>query len=162
MEIQSEKDLLRPMNFSKFRINYLSFISRSYNSKNYFLIIALWTQVIKRAKVRTIWFVVPNQQAIETPGSCDTQVVEIAAGEVLPGAFVSHTESDGNYSNNACQEWNILAGENQVGVIFQSLFHTVQPLYLSLRVMKISNLCFSVNLILSVSVYCPQCWWWRF
>ena len=48
------------------------------------------------------------------------QEVVIAAGEVLEGALVTDTENDGNYSNDACQDWNIMADENQVYVVFQN------------------------------------------
>ena len=50
---------------------------------------------------------------------CDSQEIEIAAGEVLQGAIVTDTEDGGNYPNNACQNWNIIADENQV-YIFSS------------------------------------------
>ena len=49
-------------------------------------------------------------------GGCDESVeeVELAARQFLQGALVSDTESDGNYSNNACQTWNIITEENKV------------------------------------------------
>ena len=53
--------------------------------------------------------------------------VKVGAGGVLEGALVSDTESDGKYPNHACQDWNIMAEENQVQVVFQNnqLFHVV-------------------------------------
>ena len=44
----------------------------------------------------------------------------IAAGEVLEGALVTDTENDGNYPNHACQNWNIVADENQVYLSFRT------------------------------------------
>ena len=65
-----------------------------------------------------------NTQSTEepTPGygemnhGCDesAQEVQIAAGEVLEGAIVTNAESDGYYPNYACQQWNIIASENEV------------------------------------------------
>ena len=46
------------------------------------------------------------------------QEIQIATGQVLPGALVTNTESDGDYPNNACQQWKIIADENQVRSIF--------------------------------------------
>ena len=40
--------------------------------------------------------------------------MRVAAGELLEGAIFTHRESDGNYSNNACQEWKIITDENLV------------------------------------------------
>ena len=40
--------------------------------------------------------------------------VKVAAGEVLEGALVTRTYSDGLYRNRACQEWKIITDENQV------------------------------------------------
>ena len=81
---------------------------------------------------------------------CDTQEVHIAAGEVLEDAIVTNTESDGNYPNNACQEWNIIGDENQVYMI-------------SFKVCTF--LCFIsidnpvvIRSIESVSVYCHLSW----
>ena len=54
----------------------------------------------------------------ETPNSCDAQEVQIAAEQVLQGALITNTENDGNYPNNACQNWNIIANENQVNMLF--------------------------------------------
>ena len=54
----------------------------------------------------------------ETPDSCDEQRTEITAGEVLTGALVIHTGNDGNYPNNACQQWNVITDENQVNIFF--------------------------------------------
>ena len=47
---------------------------------------------------------------------CDdpVQEVRVAAGQVLEGAIVSDTESDGLYPNNACQEWKIITDVNLV------------------------------------------------
>ena len=48
---------------------------------------------------------------------CDditAQELVIVAGEVLRGVLVTDTEYDGHYSNYACQNWNIMADENQV------------------------------------------------
>ena len=42
------------------------------------------------------------------------QEVVVAAGETLEGAIVSDTGSDGNYRNNARQDWNIITDTNQV------------------------------------------------
>ena len=56
-----------------------------------------------------------------TSEDCDDQTAQelvIAAGEVLEGALVTNTE-DGNYPNHACQNWNIMADENQVDFVFQ-------------------------------------------
>ena len=59
----------------------------------------------------------------EEPGDpCDdsiAQEVMIAAGEVIEDALITVTESGGNYSNSACQDWNIMAEENQVQFVFQ-------------------------------------------
>ena len=52
---------------------------------------------------------------------CDVQEVHIATEEVLEGTIVTNTESDGNYPNYACQQWNIIGDENQVCVLCQSL-----------------------------------------
>ena len=48
--------------------------------------------------------------------ACDESVheVQLAEDEVQQGALVTNTQSDGNYPNNACQNWNIIADENQV------------------------------------------------
>ena len=59
----------------------------------------------------------------EMPDNCDAQEVEITEGQVIPGALVIHTGSDGNYSNNACQHWNIIADENQVYVLLSNLIN---------------------------------------
>ena len=70
-------------------------------------------------------------ESAEEYSDCDDSVheVPIAAGEVLEGAIVTNTESDGNYSNNACQQWNIIAGENEVHMLFFFvLFQYRQPL----------------------------------
>ena len=45
---------------------------------------------------------------------CDPQEVVISAWEVQQGALVTDTGNDGNYINHACQNWNIIADENQV------------------------------------------------
>ena len=47
-------------------------------------------------------------------GGCDTQDLQIGAEQVLEDAIVTNTENDGNYPNNECQHWNIIADENQV------------------------------------------------
>ena len=54
----------------------------------------------------------------ETPDSCDEQRTEITAGEVLTGALAINTGNDGNYPNNACQQWNVIADENHVNIFF--------------------------------------------
>ena len=56
-------------------------------------------------------------------GGCDdsAQEVHITTAEILQGALVTDTENDGNYPNHACQNWNIIADENQVHVLFQCL-----------------------------------------
>ena len=51
---------------------------------------------------------------------CDdrtAQEIVIASGEVLEGTLVTDTVNDGNYSNNACQNWNIMTDENQVYMV---------------------------------------------
>ena len=55
-----------------------------------------------------------NQQEYEDHGSCDAEEVQIGAGDVLQDALVTHTDSDGEYPNHACQEWSINTDENQV------------------------------------------------
>ena len=40
--------------------------------------------------------------------------MRVAAGDILEGAIVTDTESDGNYPNNACQEWKIITVDNEV------------------------------------------------
>ena len=45
---------------------------------------------------------------------CDPQNLVIAAGEVQQDALVTSTANYGNYSNDACENWNIIADENQV------------------------------------------------
>ena len=50
----------------------------------------------------------------ENHGSCDAEEVQIDAGDVLQDALVTHTDSDGEYPNHACQEWSINTDENQV------------------------------------------------
>ena len=59
-------------------------------------------------------------------GGCDesAQEVQIPAGETNQGALVTNSENDGNYPNNACQNWNIITDENQVLVLFQQKFFT--------------------------------------
>ena len=52
---------------------------------------------------------------------CNDSIAEelvIPAAEVLEGALVTDTE-DGKYPNNTCQNWNIMADENQVYVMFK-------------------------------------------
>ena len=51
-------------------------------------------------------------------GGCDdsAQEVHIPTGETHYGALITDTENDGNYPNHACQNWNIIADENQVHV----------------------------------------------
>ena len=55
------------------------------------------------------------------PDFCDDPVEEVvvAANETLEGAIVTHTEEDGLYPNNACQDWKIITDENQVYIVFQ-------------------------------------------
>ena len=48
------------------------------------------------------------------------QEVVVAAAEVLEGAIVSYTQSDGLYPNRALQDWIITTEENQVHIMFQS------------------------------------------
>ena len=43
--------------------------------------------------------------------------VVIVAGEFLQGALVTDTDTGGNYPNNACQNWTIIADENQVYLV---------------------------------------------
>ena len=50
---------------------------------------------------------------------CDEQELQLAAGDEQQGALVTETESDGNYPNHACQNWNIFADESQVYLLFQ-------------------------------------------
>ena len=45
----------------------------------------------------------------------------VPAEEVLEGALVTNTE-DGKYPNDACQNWNIMADENQVYVVIHNKF----------------------------------------
>ena len=47
-------------------------------------------------------------------GGCDDSAEEvvITARQVLQGAIVTDTENDGQYPNNACENWNIIADEN--------------------------------------------------
>ena len=45
----------------------------------------------------------------------------IAARQVLQGAIVTDTENDGQYPNNACQNWNIITDENQVDIILENI-----------------------------------------
>ena len=54
-------------------------------------------------------------------GGCDdsAQQVVIAPGEVFYGALISDTVFDGNYPNHACQNWKIIADQDQVHVLFQ-------------------------------------------
>ena len=54
------------------------------------------------------------------PDGCDDTVQEIvvSAGEELGGAIVTETESDGLYPNHACQNWNIIADESQVQILY--------------------------------------------
>ena len=56
---------------------------------------------------------------------CDSQEIEIAAGEILQSAIATDTETNGNYPNHACQNWNIIADENQVYIFLQNkqFFH---------------------------------------
>ena len=51
-------------------------------------------------------------------GGCDESAEEvvIAARQLLQGAIVTDTENDGQYPNHACQNWNIIADENQVDI----------------------------------------------
>ena len=51
---------------------------------------------------------------------CDksAQEIQIATGQVLPGALVPNTQTDGNYPNDSCQQWSVNAGENEVDVVF--------------------------------------------
>ena len=55
-------------------------------------------------------------------GGCDdsAQEVHIPTGETHYGALITDTENDGNYPNHACQNWNIIADENQVHVFFNA------------------------------------------
>ena len=48
------------------------------------------------------------------------QEVVVAPGEVLEGAIVSYTQSDGLYPNRALQDWSITTEENQVCIVFQN------------------------------------------
>ena len=52
---------------------------------------------------------------------CDDygQGLNIAPGEVLQAALVTDTDDDGNYPNNACQNWYIVANEDQVHVMLK-------------------------------------------
>ena len=54
-------------------------------------------------------------------GGCEESVqeVQLAEDEVQPDALVTDTESNGNYPNNTCQNWNIIADENQVYDVFE-------------------------------------------
>ena len=66
---------------------------------------------------------VSNPQVEERSEDCDdrnAQEVVIVAGEVLEGALATDTEYDGNYPNHACQNWNIVADENQVYLSFKT------------------------------------------
>ena len=47
-------------------------------------------------------------------GGCESEEIEMAAGEMFQGALVTQTGSDGSYPDNACQEWKITTTENQV------------------------------------------------
>ena len=69
----------------------------------------------------------------EIPNSCDPQEVQIAAGQVFPGALVINTESDGNYPNNACQHWNIIADENQVYLLLPKVNNNLINNYLTIQ-----------------------------
>ena len=57
---------------------------------------------------------------MKKPGDpCDNSIAQevvLAAGEVIEDALVIDTGDDGSYPNNACQDWNIMAHENQVYV----------------------------------------------
>ena len=56
-------------------------------------------------------------------GGCDESAEEvvIAARQVLQGAIVTDTENDGQYPNNACQNWNIIIDENQVDIMLENI-----------------------------------------
>ena len=58
------------------------------------------------------------------PNFCDDPVQEVvvAANETLEGAIVSHTESDGLYPTNSCQDWKITTVESQVYIVFERKF----------------------------------------
>ena len=59
-----------------------------------------------------------DEDTSEDCGDSTAQEVLIVAGEVFEGALVTDTE-DGKYPNNTCQNWNIMADENQVYVMFK-------------------------------------------
>ena len=53
-------------------------------------------------------------------GNCaHPEEVNISPEEVLQGAVVSHTESNGLYPNNACQTWIINAEKRQVNKVYE-------------------------------------------
>ena len=86
-------------------------------------------------------YIVNTDYDVYTSGmnhGCDesAQEIQIATGQVLPGVIVTNTQNDGNYPNNACQQWNVIAGENEVDVAFQNkkhFFNLFQPLYLTFQ-----------------------------
>ena len=67
-----------------------------------------------------------NERFYEIDENCDANVqkVKVAAGQVLEGAIVSDTDSDGLYPNNACQVWDIFTDANQVHCVS---FNTNNP-----------------------------------
>ena len=106
------------------------------------------------------------------PDGCDESVqeVEITTGQVLPGAIVTNTDNDGNYPNNACQQWNVIASENEVCVVVffyfkvknisSFCFNLYKNYNLTFRPIKDSHLCLLFNLM--CAVYCLHCWSRRF
>ena len=72
---------------------------------------------------------------MEMNHGCDesAQEIQIATGQVLPGALVTNTQTDGNYPNNACQQWNVIADENEVDVAYQRKKHFFTLIYASLH-----------------------------
>ena len=57
-----------------------------------------------------------DEESSGMPDDCDdtAQEIVVTAGDILEGAIVTETESDGNYPNNVCQEWNIITVDNEV------------------------------------------------
>ena len=106
------------------------------------------------------------------PDGCDESVqeVEITTGQVLPGAIVTNTDNDGNYPNNACQQWNVIASENEVCVVVffyfkvknisSFCFNLYKNYNLTFSPIKDSHLCLLFNLM--CAVYCLHCWSRRF
>ena len=75
------------------------------------------TTIAKRSacKDTKVWFLDPDV--------CDESVheVQLAEDEVQQGAIVTDTGSDGLYSSNTCQSWNIITDENRVSYLSKKI-----------------------------------------